>query len=80
MIKLVTTNKCPTCKTLKQFLDKRGIKFEEVTEGSEEFERLKSIHEFSSAPVLINDDRVLFDCTAGNVSRWLKELKSRDDH
>lgn len=74
MIKLVTTNKCPTCKTLKHYLAKRGIEFKEVAEGSEEFEKLKAIHEFSSVPVLIIDDRVLFDCSAGNVSRWLKEV------
>lgn len=75
MIILITGEKCPNCKGLKAYLGKRGFEYREVKEGSEEFENLKSVHEFKSVPVLIDDDRVLFDCSAGNVSWWLRNEK-----
>lgn len=75
VIILITGKNCPNCRGLKAYLSKREVEYREVKEGSEEFENLQKAHKFKSVPVLIDNDRVLFDCNAGDVSWWLRNDK-----
>jgi glutaredoxin len=62
MVLLYSRDTCAPCKTLKYWLNKKGIAFKEFS---------LDVSEFSAAPTVVIDDEILYQPSIGTVSRAL---------
>lgn len=57
MLKLITSEHCPPCRTLKYILKKHKIKFEEIPLDSDEARNLIKDQNMMAVPILLKDDK-----------------------
>jgi thioredoxin-related protein len=78
-VQLLTQNPCPKCDNLKMFLKmglgdkyKEDIEIVHLQESPARFEKLKEDFKVQSTPVLIFEDKALFDCTPAKSEEFLR--------
>jgi len=59
MLKLFTSEHCPPCKVMKEWLKLKGIEFEEINIDTEEGMREAEKYEIQAVPTLVKDDKII---------------------
>ncbi len=57
MLKLITSEDCPPCRTLKYILKKHKIMFEEIPLESDEAKKLLGENKFMAVPILMKNGK-----------------------